>query len=118
MSKTMELVRMAHSVFLSSTEDKKPSPWFGEVYGRFAALWANEMPGKLCPDRPTVIEVMRSCALPFRMSGDYSEDYRTIYYNPTDFDKRTITRLVSKKLAIVDVGADRNQMSLFQIQAE
>jgi hypothetical protein len=54
------------------------------------------------------------------MSGDYSEDYRTIYYNPTDFDKRTITRLVSKKLAIVDVGAgaDRNQMSLFQIQAE
>ena len=115
MDTAKEILLGAHArVSFDNVDGNGGSPWFGDVYKVFIGMlkdWGEAIP----PSRYVVFEMLRTSGLPFRSSGDYSEDYRTIYYNPTEDDKRLIARLVSKKLAIVESCLEgKDQISLFQ----
>ena len=111
---TKEILREAHArVGFDNVDGNRGSPWFGGVYKVFLDIWKGRSEA-IPPSRIVVFEFLRRSGLPFRTSGDYAEEYRTIYYNPTEDDKRLIARLVSKKLAIVESLESKDQIALFQ----
>jgi hypothetical protein len=90
----------------------KPSPWFSELFAEFSKIFTERESGDL-PSRFIVLNVLVNSDLSFRLSGDFAEDYRTIYFNPTTADQKLMKRLLSRKLAEVRVGVDDRQIQLF-----
>jgi hypothetical protein len=105
-------LRLVHKRLMADdTELKKPSPWFGELYAGLTGSWTE---GEI-PARHEVLGVLLKSDISFRTSGDYAEDYRTIYHNPTTADSALMGRLVSKKV-IVETEEDRRQMPMFNLE--
>ena len=111
--KTLQYVRLAHKrLMVDDSELKKPSPWFGQLYAEFVKIWAEEQVGVDPPDRHEVLSVLLKSDISFRTSGDYAEDYRTIYQNPTTGDSALMSRLTSRKV-VVETEEDRRQIPMF-----
>ena len=77
------LVAVHKKLMAEQNDGRHGSPWFGEILRRFMDAWGSDPPA-----RQSVFDKAVELGLSFRMSGDYAEDYRTIYYNPTDEDKK------------------------------
>lgn len=107
------LKRAHQTLMFDAQASRKPSPWFGELFVQVEKQWrASEQSDP--PSRELVFQVLQASALSYRMSGDYSEDYRTVYCNPTEFDVALMKRLTSRRLAVVEHGQeDLNQIPLF-----
>lgn len=110
---TLQYVRLAHKRLMADdNEFKQPSPWFGELYAELKKIWDEKEETEDFPDRPTVLSILLKSDISFRTSGDYAEDYRTIYHNPTTADSALMNRLASKKV-VVETEEDRRQIPMF-----
>jgi hypothetical protein len=111
---TLQYVRLAHKRLMADdNEFKKPSPWFGELYSELKKIWCDEENEiDEFPDRPTVLSILLKSDIAFRTSGDYSEDYRTIYHNPTTADSALMGKLASRNV-VVETEEDRRQIPMF-----
>ena len=110
---TLQYVRLAHKrLMVDDNEFKKPSPWFGELYAVLKKIWAENNEGEDLPERHEVLSILLKSDVSFRTSGDYAEDYRTLYHNPTTADSVLMSRLSSKKV-VVETEGDRRQIPMF-----
>ncbi|MFH0989917.1 MAG: hypothetical protein V1799_07870 [bacterium] len=109
-----KLLRKAHSqIMADNSELKKPSPWFGELFDLFRKLWVQQYPLADIPERYAVLSLLLKLDIPFRHSGDYSDDYRTIYHRPTAADVSLMKRMTGRKYVVARQG-DERQIVIFQ----
>jgi hypothetical protein len=113
MSEYLSLLKQAHAKIMNDGDTDKPSPWFGEMYVEFVKLWSQLNQGE-APSRITILNTLCESDVPFRFSGDYSDDYQTMYFNPTHSDNKLMQRLASRKLVSESSEVDKNQTTLFE----
>ncbi|GEM_PF-3007236 len=103
----------AYASLISTDPDAKtPSPWFGELFAAFRAEMIAAGASPISFERAEIYQLAVDISLPFRSSGDWSENYRTIYHQPTQADIKLAARLSSTKLATI-LGTPVNQESMF-----
>ena len=110
-----ELVLEVHAAMIvEQIVTKKPSPWLGELYRNFCAV-ATARGAEAIPDRYAVMAHLLRNAKAFRISGDWSDDFQTVWFNPTEVDKAHMERLERSKNAVLEsANIDKNQLHLFE----
>jgi hypothetical protein len=109
------LVLEIHSALVADqTVTKKPSPWLGELYRKFCAV-ADENGAKTIPDRYAVMAQLLRNSKSFRISGDWSDDYQTVWFNPTEVDTVHMQRQERSRNTVLETAnIDKNQLHLFE----
>lgn len=96
------------------TVTKKPSPWLGELYRAFVAVAEHGKVEKI-PDRYAVMAQLLRNAKSFRISGDWSDDYQTVWFNPTEIDNVHMARQERSRNTVLETAnIDKNQLHLFE----
>ncbi len=110
-----ELVLEIHAAMMAEQPvTKKPSPWLGELYRHFQGI-ASARGIAVVPDRYAVMAHLLCNARSFRVSGDWSDDFQTVWFNPTDIDRKHMERLENSKNAVLETAnIDKNQLHLFE----
>ena len=110
-----ELVLEIHAAMIADQPvTKKPSPWLGELYRHFQHV-AKAKGIETVPDRYAVMAHLLRNARSFRVSGDWSDDFQTVWFNPTEIDRKHMERLENSKNAVLETASiDKNQLHLFE----